>query len=279
MGQRGAVLCRSCRRLVAANETACPYCGISRPGSGWLATLRVLYPLSPDSVVRQIVWLNVGMYLVSLLFGLGAGGISLNPFSLLSPSDDGLLVLGATGTIPVARLGRWWSLITANYLHGGILHIFFNMAALTQIGPVVIREYGVHRMVALYTLGGVAGFGISCLAGVRFTIGASAAVCSLIGAMLYYGRHRGGSYGRAVFQTVWGWAVGTFVFGLLVPGVNNWGHGGGMAAGFLLGMSLGYEERRREKPADRVLAWGSVIATLAAILWSVGTALLYSLFR
>jgi rhomboid protease GluP len=277
MDQRGSTLCRRCRRLVAADESVCPYCGVSRPGSAWLASLRVLHPLNPDTVIRQIIWLNVAMYLVSLLFGLEGGGrISLNPFSLLSPSDNSLFILGATGTIPVFRLGRWWSLITANYLHGGLLHIFFNMVALTQIAPAVIREYGVHRMVALYTLGGVAGFAVSCFAGVHFTIGASAAVCGLIGAMLYYGRHRGGSYGRAVFHTVWGWAVAIFLFGFLVPGINNWAHGGGMAAGFLLGMGLGYQERSREKPLHRALAWGSIVATLGALLWSVGTAILYS---
>jgi len=66
--------------------------------------------------------------------------------------------LGATGTIPIDALNRWWTLISANYLHGNILHIFFNMFAFKQIAPLVVQEYGVYRMFVLYTLGGAIGF-------------------------------------------------------------------------------------------------------------------------
>ena len=76
---------------------------------------------------------------------------------------------------------RFWTLVSANYLHGSILHIFFNMAALRQLGLLVAREYGVYRMFIIYTLGGIIGFFISYLASVSWTIGASAAVCSLAG--------------------------------------------------------------------------------------------------
>ena len=192
-----------------------------------------------------------------------------NPLTLLSPGSQGLLIFGATGTIPIDRMGRWWTLLSANYLHGGILHILFNMLALRQIAPLIIREYNISRMFILYTLGGIAGFAISYLAGVKFTIGSSAAVCSLIGAALYFGKSRGGLYGQAVYRQVGGWVIGIFAFGILVPGINNWGHAGGILAGVLLGALLGYREKRQEAGwhrltpllaswPDRIMFWPSL---------------------
>ena len=116
--------------------------------------------------------------------------------------------MGATGVIPIDRMQRWWSLLSANYLHGGILHIFFNMIAFRQIAGLIVREYGIHRTFVLYTLGGTLGFLISYLAHTPFTIGSSAAVCSLIGAALYYGKSRGGLYGNIVYKQIGGWAAG-----------------------------------------------------------------------
>ena len=72
--------------------------------------------------------------------------------------------------------------------------------------------------------------------------------------MLYYGKHRGGTYGSAVFSQIGGWALGLALFGFIVPGINNWGHGGGMAAGFLLAMLLGYRERTRETIYHKIFA-------------------------
>ena len=128
------------------------------------------------------------MFILALLLNPSGTRVSLNPLTALAPSDLSLLRLGATGTIPIDRLHRWWSLLTANYLHGGILHIVFNMMAFRQLAPFVIREYGPYRMISLFTLSGVGGFLVSYLAGVALTIGASAAVCGLIGAALFYGK-------------------------------------------------------------------------------------------
>jgi len=267
--QRRSILCPNCRKLISGDEARCPHCGIARPGSWWKNNAWTRFFLSADQLVKAIVFLNLGMYVISLLFYPWSSGFSLNPLSLFSPSNKSLLVLGATGTIPIDRFHRWWSLVTANYLHGGILHILFNMIALRQIAPLVIREYGAHRMVILYTLSGVIGFWISYLAGVAFTIGASAAVCGLIGASLYYGKSRGGIYGQAIYKQIGAWALGLFFFGLLVPGVNNWGHGGGIVAGVILGFLLGYEDRRRERLFHRILAGFCVGLTLLTLCWAV----------
>ena len=272
---RRSILCPSCRKLISSDESRCPHCGIASPGSWWKNNVWTRAFLGADQLIRTIIYLNVGMYILSLLINPLASGLSLNPFSLLSPANESLLFLGATGTIPIDRLHRWWTLVSANYLHGGIFHILFNMGAFTQIAPLVLREYGAKRMIILYTLGGVIGFWISYLAGVAFTVGASAAVCGLIGASLYYGKSRGGSYGQAVYRQIGAWALGLLLFGLLMPGVNNWGHGGGICAGAALGFLLGYKERRRERLSHRILAGLCVALTLVILVWAAVSGIYY----
>ena len=132
-------------------------------------------------------------------------------------------------------------------------------------------------MFVIYTLGGVIGFAVSVLAGVPFTIGASAAICSLIGALLYFGKSRGGDYGNAVYSQLGGWAISIFAFGFLVPGINNWGHGGGMAAGALLAYLFGYQERQRERRGIKILGICCMLATALVLFWAVLTSCIYLL--
>jgi rhomboid protease GluP len=217
------------------------------------------------------------MFIVSILFNPRAAGFSMNPLTFLSPSDNSLLLLGATGTIPIDNYQRFWTLISASFLHGGILHIFFNMAAFRQLATVVNREFGVYRMFIIYTLSGIFGFWISYLAGIALTIGASASVCGLVGAILYYGKSRGGVYGRELYKQIAVWVVFLFIFGLMVPGINNWGHGGGILAGIGLSYLLGYRDRKMENIVHKTLAGACMIATILVLLWAVSTAVYYRL--
>ncbi len=209
------------------------------------------------------------MFLFSVAIDPRTISLSSSPFNFLSPSNNSLLVLGSTGTIPLLQLQRWWTLVSASYLHGSLLHIVFNMIALYQLGPLILKEYGPHRMFTIYTMSGIAGYIISTFFGVRFTIGASAAVCGLLGAALFYGKSRGGTYGEAIYHQIGGWALGIFLFGFLVPGINNWGHGGGMLAGALTGYILGYNELSREKPWHRQLCLICILITVAILFWSI----------
>jgi rhomboid protease GluP len=273
--ERRSILCPNCRKLISQDEPRCPHCGIAKPGSWWKNNIGARVFFGTDQVIKWIIYANVTLYIISLLLHPWSSGISLNPLALLSPSNKGLLLLGATGTVPIDRLGRWWTLISANYLHGGVFHILFNMIAFRQIAPFVLREYGINRMVIIYTLSGVIGFLVSYLAGIPFTIGASAAVCGLIGATLYYGKSRGGLYGQTIFKQIGAWALGIFLFGLLMPGINNWGHGGGIFAGVVLGVLLGYKERARERIVHRVIAGACIIITILVLAWAVGSGVYY----
>lgn len=267
--EKKSMLCPNCRKLISSDEPVCPYCGMRNPGSWWKNSLSGSLLGNPTDAINIVIGVNVVFFILSLLVNPSRIGISGNPLSFLSPSDNSLFLLGATGTIPINIFHRWWTLGSASFLHGGILHIAFNMLALRQLGPFVIFEYGLNRFIIIYILSGVAGFLLSYLVGVPFTIGASASICGLLGAMLYYGKSRGGVYGNEVYRQVSGWIVGLIVMGLLLPGINNWAHGGGVIAGVLLGLLLKYNDRQPETMLARMGSSFCILATALILAWSV----------
>lgn len=268
MTEKRSMLCPNCRRLISNDEPACPYCGVSRPGAPWKRALAGFTSQNRIDPVMAIIAVNAAFYLFSLLLNPSGLSLSANPMMFLSPSGGSLFLLGATGSEPIAY-GRWWTLVSAAYLHGGILHIFFNMMALRQLAPFVLDAFGFNRFAILYVWTGVAGFFVSFLAGVPFTIGASAPVCGLIGAILYYGKSRGGFYGEAIHRQAMGWVVGLVLFGLFIPGINNWAHGGGILSGLLIAFIIGYQERRTETSLQRIAGAGSVLLAAAVLIWAV----------
>jgi len=275
--KKNSMLCPNCRKLISADELACPYCGLSRPN---LRRIINFFSASSEergslNVVRAIIYTNIFFYVLSILLSSSAVGLSANPLTFLSPGGKSLFLLGATGTIPIAEFNRWWTLVSASFLHGGILHIFFNMAALGQLGPFVLREYGFYRFVIIYIATGIVGFFISYLANIPFTIGASGSICGLIGAILYYGKSRGGLYGHAIYKQAMGWVVGLVIFGLLVAGINNWAHGGGIISGALLGFLMGYREKSGETIIHQMFAMGCILLTVVILIWTVIAAIYY----
>ncbi|TSA57016.1 MAG: rhomboid family intramembrane serine protease, partial [Planctomycetaceae bacterium] len=210
--EKKSILCPNCKKLISSDEASCPYCGTTRPGS----RLKRSFFKKPKDAIKVIIYCNIAIFIFSLILTpLNIGSLA-NPLTFLSPSNNSLLLLGATGTIPIDKFGRWWTLLSASFIHGGILHIFFNMFALQQLGPFVLQEYGFNRFAIIYLLSGILGFYISYLAGVVLTIGASASICGLIGAILYYGKSRGGLYGETFYKQAMGWVIGLVLFGLIV---------------------------------------------------------------
>jgi rhomboid protease GluP len=276
--RRASMLCPNCRKLISVNDAKCPYCGISRPGSWWKRAFSARQLGDTDQLIRWTIYANAGMYLFSLLLEPSAIQLTLNPFGMLSPSGQSLLFLGGTGTIPVFQLHRWWTLIAASYLHGSLLHILFNMIAFSQLAPLALEEYGSYRTFTIYTLSGVFGYIVSCFAGVPFTIGASASVCGLIGALLYYGKSRGGAYGQQIYRQIGAWTLGIFLFGFLVPEINNWAHGGGIVAGIVLGVLLGYRERVMERLAHKVLGVACMTITAVILVWDLASGIVLRFF-
>ena len=134
---------------------------------------------------------------------------------------------------------------------------------------------GFNRFAIIYLLSGILGFYMSYLAGVLLTIGASASICGLIGAILYYGKSRGGLYGETIYRQAMGWVIGLVLFGLMVPGINNWAHGGGLVAGMLIGLILGYNERKSENFFHRIVASGFILLTIIVLLFAIVQAIYY----
>jgi rhomboid protease GluP len=209
---------------------------------------------TPSRVIKTILYTNVALFIISLVFSGRSMHTGFNPFHALSPAMDILIFMGASGSLPIEKFQAWGSLITANWLHGSLLHIVFNMLALQTVAPLVMAEYGVFRMFTIYTISGAAGFLLSVLGNVPVTIGASSGLCGLIGALLYFGKSRGGPRGQRVYQQTSGWIISLALIGFLLPNINNWGHGGGLLGGLAIGWILGYNDRRMEGAGDQILA-------------------------
>jgi rhomboid protease GluP len=268
--ERKSILCPNCRKLISMDEPACPYCRLTRPGlhntAG--AIRKIFFGTNP---VMAIIYINVAFYVLALFLG---GITNDGSFNFLSPSNQSLFLLGASGTIPVIGAHRFWTLISASFLHGGLMHILFNMMALYQLGPFVLQEFGFHRFINLYIITGACGFAASVIFGVPFTIGASASVCGLIGAIIYYGKSRGGSYGEDIYKQAMGWVIGLIFFGIIFPGINNWAHGGGLLSGIALSFLMGYNDNKPESAWSKLLAFACILLTAAILIWAVISSLL-----
>ena len=269
----GSVVCPSCRNLVGVNDERCFHCGRWNPGLWGFTPL--LRRLGNDlGFVSLIVWGCGGLYALTLV----AAGPSIRMnglFSLLSPDTRTLFLFGASGAVPVFGYGRWWTVVSAAWLHAGALHILFNMMWVRQLGPATADIYGAARMVIIYTVAGICGFLLSSVAyvampplpllrGAGFTVGASASVFGLLGALVHYGR-RGGS--SLVRREAVGYATTLFVFGLLMPGVDNFAHGGGFIGGYLAAKLL--DPLRPERVEHLLLALGCLGLAALSIVVSV----------
>src|SRR5262245_41439274 len=153
--REGSVLCTSCGVLVGVNDDKCYNCGRRNPGLwGYAPALR---SLGQDlGFVPFVIGTCVIVWILTLLASgnIGMGGL----FSMLSPNGLALFAFGASGAVPVFQYGRWWTVLSASWLHAGILHILFNMMAVRQLAPGIADLYGPGRTVIIYTAGSVFGF-------------------------------------------------------------------------------------------------------------------------
>jgi rhomboid protease GluP len=265
----GSVVCPSCGNLVGINDQRCYTCGRWNPGMWGFAPL--LRRLGNDFGFTNVVTGACSvLFALTLLASRGQIGMS-GFFSLLSPSPLALFLFGESGAIPVFGYGRWWTILSAGWLHGGLLHIVFNMMWIRQLGPATGQLFGASRLVIIYTIAGAAGFlassiagvllpGVPLLGGALYTVGASAAIFGLLGALVRYGHRTGSSMVRG---QAWSWALTLFVFGLFMRGVDNWAHAGGFAGGYLAAMWL--DPLKQERIDHVVMALVCLGLTLGSI--------------
>jgi rhomboid protease GluP len=259
----GSIVCPSCGRLVSVTARKCIHCGRLNPGLwGFGPELRRLLG-QYSSLFPLVISVCVVLYMVSLFIDPSAIFQPRGIFDLLSPSMRALDRLGMTGNYALAT-GRWWTMITAIYLHGSLLHILFNMLWLRQLGQMVEELFGIARTFLIFTISGIVGFVVSNFMGVGFTIGASGAIFGLLAALIYYGRSRGGFFGAAIYRQVGIWALVMFLFGFMAPAVNNFAHAGGFIGGYLAAMLLGYHEKKPANALHSTLATFFIVLTLVA---------------
>jgi rhomboid protease GluP len=266
----GSSLCYACGKLNRVDASVCFYCGRRNPGLwGFGAGIgRLVGGLDFAGLVTAVA---VIAYIASLALDPRAALSPRGVFDLLAPSGRALYALGMAGAIPWQQ-GHWWSVLTAIYLHGSLLHILFNLLWVRQLVPDVEQAYGRARTIMIFTLSGVVCFLLSDFVGTPFTVGASGAIFGLLAAMVWYGRRRGGFFGSAVLRQYGTWALVLFVLGLISgTGVNNWGHAGGLIGGFLAAFLFGPTHERPEHGTDRVLAGATLVLTATAFalqLWT-----------
>jgi rhomboid protease GluP len=168
-----------------------------------------------------------------------------------------------------AKLGRsiledhqYWRLVTAGFLHGNLLHIAFNSWALYVLGSQVEEVFATPRFLVIYFVSTVGGFYLSAQLNPGLSIGASAGIMGLIGAMVAFGAANRTALGRQIRNHYLGWLGFNLVLGFM-PGssVDNWAHIGGFAGGFAVAYLAGTPVR---STATRETMWR--VAAAACLL-------------
>jgi rhomboid protease GluP len=262
-------ICPACGALVGISATRCHVCGTSLRFS--LAAFSKKFsgifgeheaPVTSALLVANFVMLGVS-WLAYAAVGKG-GGLTI----LWGLAGEPQYRLGASYGPAIFLANEWWRLVTAMFLHGGLIHIGFNMMALMQFGPAIEELYGSARYLFIYVFTGAFGFLASAFTG-HFSLGASGALLGLVGVMLAVTSKRGGAYMRDLRSRLISSVVILFVLGFSgFMAMDNWAHGGGLAAGFLLGKLLvdrqpnSSNERRRAY----VLGWLAGLAVIASFV-------------
>ena len=262
-------LCPVCGALVGVNATRCHACGanlrfsvaaLSRKLSGLFGDNEA--PVTTCLLIGNILMLGVS-WLSFAALGEG-GGLTI----LWGLVGEPQFRLGATYPYLIFSRDEWWRLITAMFLHGGLIHIGFNMMALMQLGPPLEELYGSALYLFFYVLTGAFGFFVSALTG-HYSLGASGALLGLVGLWLAITTKRGGAYMREMRSRLITSVVILFMLGLSgFMSMDNFAHGGGLAAGFLLGKIFGDRKPMNvnEVRVAQALGWLAGIAVVASFV-------------
>jgi membrane associated rhomboid family serine protease len=206
----------------------CPEC--VREGSKSVRAARTVYGgkvrpgSAPGDVTKVLIGINVVVFIITASSGA----------NILSGSTGNSTIYARFALIPVAVAhGQWYRLITAAFLHYGILHIGFNMYALYLIGPQLEAVLGRLRFVALYVLAGIGGSVLSVALGPAFeqAAGASGAIFGLFGALYIVARHLKLQTNGIVITI-----AANLVFTFAVPNIDWRGHVGGLVVGSVIAL-------------------------------------------
>ncbi|MER7461067.1 rhomboid family intramembrane serine protease [Micromonospora sp. NPDC126480] len=229
-------------------------------------------------VTKALIAINVLVMLLSvasdrdgdaIVGGSGFGGLLGGG----TPLTEWGAVLGVAlfpdGTVGGIAEGEWYRLVTAMFLHYGVLHLLLNMYALWILGRSLEANLGRARFLALYLISGFGGNVAAYLfsAPNALTAGASTAVFGLFAALIIIERRMG----RDISQIL-PILVINLIFTVTVPGISIPGHLGGLAVGGLMALVLAYAPRSRRTLVQ--VAGGSVLVLALLVLALIRTAYL-----
>ena len=205
-----------------------------------------------------LILINIGYFLAMPLFGV-------NP---LDPSGMGLIRMGANYG-PYTVGGEYWRLVTAGFLHGGLLHIGMNMWCLWFLGRMTEHLFGKWQTFAIYLVTGVGGAILSIAYDPhRLEVGASGAIFGLAGALIaglkFGDLHITWREQRSTLSTVAIFTIFSFVWGMRSQSTDNMCHLGGFVSGLLIGLPLGAFARRH-----KALQLLTILAT-SGVLFAAG---------
>lgn len=265
-------ICPACNALVGINATRCHECGTSLRFS--LAALSKkfsgLFGEQETPVTSALLVANILMLGISVVMTMQAGEAG-GTHILFGMDPDATYRLGASHPYGIFFKHEWWRVVTAMFLHGGLIHIGFNMMSLMQFGPALEEIYGSARYLFLYVFTGAFGFFASALTG-HFSLGASGALLGLVGAMLAITSKRGGAFMRELRSRLITSVAILFVIGFMgFLAIDNVAHIGGFAAGFAIGKI--YVDRQpmnsRERQIAYALGWLAGLAVVASFVMMI----------
>jgi rhomboid protease GluP len=257
-------MCPNCRALIDRNASECPFCGVStksvrtRASSGTPGRVLGIIPV-PTTATSAIVVINIALYAISWYMTATSVSAQMGQApSMGGISGEVLLRLGAKS--PYILVGQWWRLVTAVFLHAGLLHIGMNLWCLMDLGPEVESLFCASKFIVLYLVTGVAGFLLSLWwSPFGMSVGASGAIMGLIGVLIGASFHLG-HLGRDYRSMLWRWVLYIFIFSIFFR-VDNAAHIGGLVTGLALGYLVpqGEPETRASQNLWNALAIFSVI--------------------
>ena len=146
----------------------------------------------------------------------------------------------------LVKSGEVFRLISYMFLHAGIIHIFFNMYSLYIVGPRVEDFFGKWKFLLIYMISGISGGLLSiAMNGDVVSVGASGAIFGLFGALLYFGYNYRGYIGSIIRSQILPIVMYNLIIGLFIPGIDMWGHVGGLIGGIITSYMLGTIENKK----------------------------------
>jgi rhomboid protease GluP len=254
-------MCPHCRAFITIHDKVCPYCdnSVGPRASDLRGREHYVGGILPSAqfVTSIILTINVGLYLVTTIASLKSGNGSF--FDV-----DGMTLVRYGALWPQGvRGGQWWRLLTAGFLHGGVMHILFNSWALMDVGAHTEQIYGPRRMAAIYLLSTIGGFAASLYWTRTLSVGASAGLFGLIGAMIAVGVLHKSFEAAAIKEFYIRWAIYGLLMGLLpFFQIDNAAHVGGLFTGFVTAWLSG-----TSTPSTKFqeALWGGIAALLTLL--------------